>query len=109
MIVQGPSEEISRTWTIIELVVSAGQSFNTKHMQGLLNQIFLWRGVLAESWQVFLTGTMCILARETIYGGAGIVFVVLYVNFQQCGYMRKFQNRYKKYMYSHSHCLSSFQ
>ena len=32
MIVQGPSEEINRTWTIIELVVSAGQSFNMKHM-----------------------------------------------------------------------------
>ena len=30
--------------------------------------------MLAESWQVFLTGTMCILARETTYGGVLFVF-----------------------------------
>ena len=74
MIIQGPSEESNRTWAIIELIVFMGQSFKMEHIQGLLKQIFLQRGVLAESWQVFLTGTMCILARETTYGGVLFVF-----------------------------------
>ena len=48
MITPSPSEEINRMWAIIEIVVLPEESFKKVHIEGLLNQTFLQRGMIAE-------------------------------------------------------------